>query len=268
MNTQIAAAINLVGNILIGGNDEALADFRELVNEVAIQPPQPIAIFQHDWDEEEDLDLNRLENWAQVADVEIQVQNMWLEDQEVQAEINAREVEVQCDILEQQPAIRKIKDHFLSNKGDCLDEIDDTIARLPVFREEPYLHRFRKFKPRMAWWRRPFFFKECGFMQKYKPAKLSVDRDLYEYLRLEVMFLPRTATTYLMMKDKAKRFVMQYDTTGIRRKEYVDMVARTIIAAYTPSEFEMLAIYNERSRQVKSRVQRVHQHFSVGSPKS
>jgi len=60
--------------------------------------------------------------------------------------------------------------------------------------------------------------------------EVSVANDLYWFLRLEFLFVARTADTLRQMKAKARQFLMQHDMNGLTMQEQYCLVVETIRA--------------------------------------
>lgn len=143
--------------------------------------------------------------------------------------------------------VRRIMDHYASNKPG--DELSEEQATLPLFFEdlqEPDYADLTRFKD--------YFVRDLH----------GVDKDLYNFLRLEVAYLPRTPLTFIMLKEKAKRFMMQFDKHFITRKNATNLILRSVNAAFLPSQDEMGALSVAGNLKNQFILSRHNQYFSKG----
>lgn len=92
---------------------------------------------------------------------------------------------------------------------------------------------------------------------------LKTDNDLLYHLKLEAAFCPREPLLLLQLKQKAKRFLGDYDMSKYTMKEIYDMVADAVTKAYlvgpdeeryisymnSPKESERIARHNKVFRK-------------------
>nr|WPV71134.1 MAG: hypothetical protein [Ips tombus-like virus 1] len=144
------------------------------------------------------------------------------------------------------PEADKECDYYLSNKG-IGGRLPEDIASRPMF--EPDLGEADSAG---LSWIAPYFSKSNDL----------VDQDLLEHLRVECMFMPRTPALLILLREKAKRFVGYYDTTGVRRREMRVVIGKTVLAAYYPSPEEVNAVHSMMNLGNKIRLWRHNQYFS------
>jgi len=74
--------------------------------------------------------------------------------------------------------------------------------------------------------------------RKERHREVEVSTDLYWYLRLEFLFVPRTADSLRQMKSKAKQFLSLHDTNGMSLQEQFSITLATIRAVMEISKEE------------------------------
>lgn len=98
----------------------------------------------------------------------------------------------------------------------------------------------------------------------YKQHYQKVDVDLIAYLQQEAMYLPRAPGLALMLKEKARRWIEEFDTTGITRAEQTTIIGNAVNAAMLPSKPEVELAEQQSNLLNRYTVARHNSYFSTG----
>lgn len=120
------------------------------------------------------------------------------------------------------PVKRRMDNANSTNYG----EIDGDLGKMPLLddKEQP---------ARMGYHFRPLvekFKDNFKIFSKYEPP--GVNPDLYYELALEALFLPRSHRLLVQLKQKARRWVKEYDLRKLTREQQYLMVAKSVAAAF------------------------------------
>lgn len=137
------------------------------------------------------------------------------------------------------PVKRRMDNANSTNFG----EIDGELGKMPLLDD-------RETTARMGYHFRPMVekVKDCfTLFSKYEPPQ--VNPDLYYELALEALFLPRSHKLLIQLKQKARRWVQEYDMRKHTREQQYVMVAKAVTAAFFihPQE-ELLVDLIKRNR--------------------
>lgn len=104
-----------------------------------------------------------------------------------------------------------------------------------------------------------------SFISQYFARKTpEADENLIAYLHQEAMFLPRTPALALMLKEKARRWIEEFDTTKITRQQQTDIIGNAVNAAMLPTKHEIDFVHAQENIINRITVHRHNQHFSIG----
>lgn len=93
---------------------------------------------------------------------------------------------------------------------------------------------------------------------------LSSDANLTAYLKQEAMYLPRTPGLALVLKEKAKRWIEEFDTARITREEQTAIIGNAVNAAMMPTDPEIALVHQQQNLSNKFTVWRHNSYFSTG----
>lgn len=146
----------------------------------------------------------------------------WLFAEVVAVEVGTDPIE-HVDVAVGEDDNTKVADQYRSNKGNPMDRLDEGIRDRPYFREDGREMEFHRHQ----------------WFVGVRETRVRPDVDLVEYLKVEAMFLPRTPGLALVLKDKAKRWLERFDTSGVTREDAARMIGEAVTAAYMPTQQEI-----------------------------
>lgn len=85
-------------------------------------------------------------------------------------------------------------------------------------------------------------------------VQMTYDRYLYGRLRGDTLFQERNGKLLMTMRNKAYRYLAEFDTSEYTSEMIADIVERTVLAAYTPSARQLKRVALLKHKAVSSSV--------------
>lgn len=143
----------------------------------------------------------------------------------------------------------KVADKYRSNKGDPRDPIPEATRNCPEFRA----HRVEIKTGEVSL-----------FTHRFINHKPLCEEDVYAHLQSVSMFMPRTPSMAIYLRERALRFIEGFDTMGLSRMEVNNIIGSAVSNAYLPSVEEMTLINTVEYIPNEWRLSRHNQFFKTG----